>query len=118
MSLIGLQCIAEVIEGIAPDELQKMLTGRKLLRACRKGKHMWMELDGGAPALMFHFGVFLNDVQLTIWGDTHVTCETAISHLLSLLLVHVLFPEDVCFTMPHGIPTCETDGDPDVCLQG
>ena len=54
--------IAEVIEGIAPDKLQEMLTGRKLLRACRKGKHMWMELDGGAPALMFHFGVLLNDV--------------------------------------------------------
>ena len=62
--MIGLRCTAEVIEGIAPDELQKMLTGRKLLRACRKGKHMWMELDGGAPALMFHFGVALNDVQL------------------------------------------------------
>ena len=46
----------EVIEGIAPEELQKVLTGRKLLQACRKGKHMWMELDGSAPALMFHFG--------------------------------------------------------------
>ena len=49
---------AEVIEGIAPEELEKVLTGRKLLQACRKGKQMWMELDGGAPALMFHFGVW------------------------------------------------------------
>ena len=49
---------AEVIEGIAPDELEKVLTGRKLLHARRKGKQMWMELDGEAPALMFHFGTF------------------------------------------------------------
>ncbi len=48
---------AEVIEGIAPDELEKVLTGRKLLHARRKGKQMWMELDGEAPALMFHFGM-------------------------------------------------------------
>lgn len=47
----------KVIEGIIPEELQKVLTGRKLVQACRKGKHMWMELDGGAPALMFHFGM-------------------------------------------------------------
>ena len=50
-------CDAEVIEGISPKELEKVLTGRKLLQACRKGKHMWMELDEGAPALMFHFGM-------------------------------------------------------------
>ncbi|CAL5219550.1 g1404 [Coccomyxa viridis] len=47
----------KVIEGIAPDELEKVLTGRKLLHARRKGKQMWMELDGEAPALMFHFGM-------------------------------------------------------------
>lgn len=46
----------EVIEGIPPEELQKVLTGRKLLKACRKGKQMWFEMDGGVPALMLHFG--------------------------------------------------------------
>ena len=46
----------EVIEGIPSEELQKVLTGRKLLKACRKGKQMWIEMDGGVPALMLHFG--------------------------------------------------------------
>ena len=63
-----------------------MLTGRKLLRACRKGKHMWMELDGGAPALMFHFGVLLNDVQLAVWDDTHITHDIEKSCWLCPLL--------------------------------
>ena len=48
---------AEVIEGIAPAELQKALQGRTLLEACRKGKQMWLELDGGSPALLLHFGM-------------------------------------------------------------
>ena len=64
---------------------------------------MWMELDGGAPALMFHFGVLLYDVQLTVWGDMHVTHEIEKNNLRCVLLIHVLSPEDVCFTMPQGV---------------
>jgi len=46
---------AEVIVGIGNKELEAALKGKKLVGACRKGKHMWLEFDSG-PALMLHFG--------------------------------------------------------------
>ena len=48
--------IAEVIEGIAPRDLQEALVGRTLVAAQRKGKQMWFELDGDSPALLLHLG--------------------------------------------------------------
>lgn len=46
-----------MIEGITPTELQDALQGKKMMEACRKGKHLWLELDSGSPALMLHFGM-------------------------------------------------------------
>jgi formamidopyrimidine-DNA glycosylase len=43
--------------GIDPQALAVALTGRTLLAARRKGKHLWCELDGGSPALLLHFGM-------------------------------------------------------------
>ena len=44
-------CLAEVIQGITPAELQKALQGRTIKDALRKGKNLWLEFDDG-PALM------------------------------------------------------------------
>lgn len=46
----------KVIEGIEPVNLQAALEGRVVKQAHRKGKHMWIEFDGG-PCLMLHFGM-------------------------------------------------------------
>ena len=64
---------------------------------------MWMELDGGAPALMFHFGVALNDVQLA--------CAVTCMSLMTLKEIprsvcfraHALIPKDACFMMPQDV---------------
>lgn len=48
----------EVIEDIEPGELEKQLVGRTLHSTHRRGKHLWFELSGDGPALMFHFGDF------------------------------------------------------------
>ncbi|KAK9821543.1 hypothetical protein WJX74_009796 [Apatococcus lobatus] len=47
----------KVIEGIAPKDLEKALTGRTLVATHRKGKQMWFELDGSSPALLLHLGM-------------------------------------------------------------
>ena len=41
----------------------------KCCMACRKGKHLWLELDSG-PALMLHFGMTGYIVRLP-----HVLCH-------------------------------------------
>lgn len=33
------------------------LLNRKLVSACRKGKQIWLELDGNGPSVLFHFGM-------------------------------------------------------------
>jgi formamidopyrimidine-DNA glycosylase len=33
------------------------LLNRKLISACRKGKQIWLELDGDGPSVLFHFGM-------------------------------------------------------------
>lgn len=48
----------EVVEGIACDELQKNLIGKRVTGAGRKAKHLWLEMGvGGVPALYLHFGM-------------------------------------------------------------
>lgn len=39
-----------------PEELQEILQGRVVQAARRRGKQLWLELDGG-PALLMHFGM-------------------------------------------------------------
>ncbi len=46
---------AEVIQGIAPKELQEALVGKTVVAVKRLGKHMWLELQD-SPALLLHFG--------------------------------------------------------------
>ena len=62
---------AEVIENIAPTELQDALQGKTLVEACRKGKHLWLELDSGSPALMLHFGMTGYIVRLHVCLFNH-----------------------------------------------
>lgn len=33
------------------------LLNRKLVSACRRGKQLWLELDGEGPSVLFHFGM-------------------------------------------------------------
>ncbi len=46
----------EVIDGIAPRDLEEALEGRTIAEACRKGKQLWLDLGQDSPALMLHFG--------------------------------------------------------------
>lgn len=46
---------AKVIEGLSPAALQDALTGKKIVSAHRKGKHLWLQLDS-PPWPSFQFG--------------------------------------------------------------
>ncbi|MCW2956934.1 MAG: formamidopyrimidine-DNA glycosylase [Thermoleophilia bacterium] len=41
----------------APGEIAHGLVGRRLLRACRRGKTMWCDLSGDGPVLGLHLGM-------------------------------------------------------------
>ena len=45
-----------VYEGVAPDDVARALTGARVDAVCRKGKHLWFELDR-RPWPLFHFGM-------------------------------------------------------------
>lgn len=47
----------KVIDGVTAAALQEALTGKKIVGAHRKGKHMWLELDS-RPFPSFQFGVY------------------------------------------------------------
>jgi len=53
-----LQWRPEVFDGASSDEVVAAVKGRKLLGAHRKGKQMWLTLegDGNKPNLLMHFG--------------------------------------------------------------
>ncbi len=55
-----------VYDGVAPRAFAAALTGRTVLAARRKGKHLWLELDR-RPWPAFHFGM---------GGDFHLYRET------------------------------------------
>ncbi len=44
-----------VISDVSPSKLQEALTGRRILGAHRKGKHLWLQLDA-QPWPSFQFG--------------------------------------------------------------
>ena len=92
---------AEVIEGIPPEELQKVLTGRKLLKACRKGKQMWIEMDGGVPALMLHFGAE-HPQNTTLKVPLSIQKTSLLEHPMSdpFLEYPSLRPESISSRMP------------------
>lgn len=41
----------------APGDIAEAIVGRKIVRACRRGKSMWLELSGSAPTLGLHLGM-------------------------------------------------------------
>lgn len=47
---------AEVFDGASSAEVEAALQGRKLVGAHRKGKQMWLLLEGDKPNLLMHFG--------------------------------------------------------------
>ena len=58
----------EVIEGVAPRDLEKELTGKTIKAACRKGKQMWLDLGPDAPALLLHFGALVCNMLCLKFG--------------------------------------------------
>jgi formamidopyrimidine-DNA glycosylase len=59
-------CRAEVFAGASSSDVVSALKGRKLLGAHRKGKQMWLTLEGDEPNLLMHFGE-----HCTICGCCH-----------------------------------------------
>lgn len=49
-------CSAEVFDGSSAADLAAALKGRRVLGAHRKGKQMWLTLEGDKPNLLMHFG--------------------------------------------------------------
>lgn len=47
---------AEVFDGASSEQVVDALKGRKLLGAHRKGKQMWLTLEGDKPNVLMHFG--------------------------------------------------------------
>lgn len=47
---------AEIFEGSTPQQLVSALQGRRLLAAGRKGKNLWLTLEGQGPMPTMHFG--------------------------------------------------------------
>jgi len=45
-----------VYDGVKPRDVEKHLTGRRIIDMHRRGKHLWMELDQ-RPWPLFHFGM-------------------------------------------------------------
>jgi formamidopyrimidine-DNA glycosylase len=46
-----------VAEGVKEKTLVAALQKRKVLKACRRGKQLWLELSGVGPALLIHLGM-------------------------------------------------------------
>jgi len=44
-------------EGVTEKQMVAALTGRTVTAAKRRGKHLWLELDGNGPCLLLHFGM-------------------------------------------------------------
>jgi hypothetical protein len=56
VSHVVLLSCAELFDGASSSDVVSALRGRKLLGAHRKGKQMWLMLEGGKPNLLMHFG--------------------------------------------------------------
>eukprot|EP00929_Paragymnodinium_shiwhaense_P026860 TRINITY_DN15880_c0_g1_i1.p3 TRINITY_DN15880_c0_g1~~TRINITY_DN15880_c0_g1_i1.p3 ORF type:complete len:225 (+),score=58.38 TRINITY_DN15880_c0_g1_i1:377-1051(+) len=46
-----------ICEGATAESVVAALAGRTVLASKRLGKHMWLELTGEGPCVMFHFGM-------------------------------------------------------------
>jgi formamidopyrimidine-DNA glycosylase len=44
-------------QGVTAEQLTAALLGRTLKHAGRKGKQLWLELDGDGPHPLFHLGM-------------------------------------------------------------
>ena len=54
-----------------PDEVEKALLNKTITKVCRKGKHLWWELDA-APHIAFHFGM-TGKIKYEKNKDNHLT---------------------------------------------
>mmetsp|Transcript_12377 Transcript_12377/g.20081 ORF Transcript_12377/g.20081 Transcript_12377/m.20081 type:complete len:537 (+) Transcript_12377:39-1649(+) len=63
-----------VFEGVQPQKFAGSITGRTVVKACRKGKQMWFELDE-RPWPTFHFGMDGNFVAYEDEEDRPRFCK-------------------------------------------
>jgi formamidopyrimidine-DNA glycosylase len=82
--------VAEVFEGVAPDDFRKALIGRKLTAVQRRGKCMWLQLDGKGPMPLIHHGTTACKHCLTGAGRLQELCNSAMCAQLQLLIACML----------------------------
>eukprot|EP00471_Norrisiella_sphaerica_P007264 CAMPEP_0184480502 /NCGR_PEP_ID=MMETSP0113_2-20130426/2020_1 /TAXON_ID=91329 /ORGANISM="Norrisiella sphaerica, Strain BC52" /LENGTH=383 /DNA_ID=CAMNT_0026859039 /DNA_START=205 /DNA_END=1356 /DNA_ORIENTATION=- len=46
-----------IMDKLKPNAIKEALQGRSLTSVCRKGKHIWWEMSGVGPSILFHFGM-------------------------------------------------------------
>lgn len=71
---------AEVFDGASSADVVSALEGRQLLGAGRKGKQMWLSMDGDRPNLLMHFGERHCNSARDSFCNTGTQCEQQ-SHL-------------------------------------
>jgi hypothetical protein len=74
-------CCAEIFEGSSPQQLVAALQGRRLLAAGRKGKNLWLTLEGQGPMPLMHFGEHCLAVCELSIGLMHATLQAGLDLL-------------------------------------
>ena len=64
-----------VYEGVTPRKFASALRGRKVVGVHRRGKQLWMRLDGDGPHPLFHFGMTGSFTDYTDASDRHAYCK-------------------------------------------
>ncbi|WIA32132.1 hypothetical protein OEZ86_002982 [Tetradesmus obliquus] len=62
----------KIFGGSSPQQLVAALQGRRLLAAGRKGKNLWLSLEGAGPMPLMHFGMTGYIAVRDAAGDVHI----------------------------------------------
>ncbi len=75
---------SEVVQGIAPADLQSQLIGCTVVDTGRKGKHMWLVMADNKPHLLIHLGTtHCSTLTSTVHhGHAHATVHHMVMHHL------------------------------------
>ena len=69
-------------EGASEESLTAALLGRTITAAHRRGKHMWIDLSGPGPSILFHFGMYSYSTTVSVRNRLQLQvllyCEIAI----------------------------------------
>jgi hypothetical protein len=73
--------VAEIFDGSAPQQLVSALQGRRLLAAGRKGKNLWLTLEGQGPMPLMHFGKEPTTVKPLTWSTSSSSACSCLTHM-------------------------------------